>query len=59
MANASLSQAVAELQHVLGPEGFAEGDMAAFSKAMLLDDSVAPVSVVGGKNDGIDPTWPR
>lgn len=56
VANTSLSQAVAELQHVLGPEGFAEGDMAAFSKAMLLDDSVAPVSVVGGKNDGIDPT---
>ena len=50
------TNAVAELQHALDPEGFAAADVDAWQAAMLLPHSVQPSAVVGGHNDGFDPT---
>jgi tripeptidyl-peptidase-1 len=55
-AGSNISQAVAELQHALGPEGFDESDLGEFQSAMLLSSSVKPTLVTGGHNDGVDPT---
>ena len=51
-----VTQAVAELQHALGPEGFAAPGLDAFEEAMRLSRSLQPAAVVGGRNDGFDPT---
>ena len=53
---ATTSNAVAEMQHSLGPEGFDKNDLNTYQKAMHLSDSLVPALVTGGHNDGIDPT---
>ena len=50
------SNAVAEMQHSLGAEGFDENDLNTYQKAMHLSDSLLPTHVTGGHNDGIDQT---
>lgn len=54
-AGSTATQAVAELQHALGPEGFNAKNIDHFQEAMLLPASLQPAAVVG-HNDGIDPT---
>ena len=49
------TQAVAEMQHVLGPEGFAASDLNMYQDSMHLPHSLIPMAVEG-HNDGIDPT---
>lgn len=49
------TQAVAEMQHALGPEGFAEGDLNMYQRSMGLSYSLIPGTIVG-HNDDIDQT---
>ena len=55
-ASITTSNAVAEMQHALGPEGFDEHDLNTYQKAMHLPTSLVPAQVAGGHNDGIDQT---
>ena len=48
-------QAVAEMQHSLGPEGFDKNDINLYQQTFQLNHSLLPTTVVG-INDGIDPT---
>ena len=48
-------QAVAEMQHALGPEGFDPDNLNKYQQSFFLTQSLLPTSVVG-VNDGIDPT---
>ena len=50
------NNAVAEMQHALGPEGFDANDLNTYQKAMKLPASIVPAQVKGGHNDGIDQT---
>ena len=50
------NNAVAEMQHALGPEGFDVNDLNTYQKAMKLPASIVPAQVKGGHNDGIDQT---
>jgi tripeptidyl-peptidase-1 len=54
-SNVGSTQAVAEMQHALGPEGFAVGDLNMYQQSMGLTYSLVPKTVVG-HNDGIDQT---
>ena len=49
------TQAVAEMQHALGPEGFNKNDLNMYQTTFQLKNSLIPTTVVG-KNDGIDQT---
>jgi subtilase family serine protease len=54
-STATSTQAIAEMQHVLGPEGFVESDLKMYQSSFALNKSLTPTTVVG-KNDFIDPT---
>ena len=54
-SNLGATQAIAEMQHALGPEGFAIGDLNMYQKSMGLMHSIVPKHIVG-HNDGIDQT---
>ena len=49
------TQAVAEMQHALGPEGFDVNNLNTYQTTFDLKDSLIPTKVIG-KNDGIDST---
>ena len=55
-SGSNATNAVAELQHALGPEGFDPADIDQWQQAMLLPHSVQPSAIFGGHNDGFDPT---
>ena len=50
-SNLGATQAIAEMQHALGPEGFAVGDLNMYQKSMGLMHSIVPKYIVG-HNDG-------
>ena len=49
------TQAVAEMQHALGPEGFDPNNLKTYQTTFNLSDSLLPKTVIG-HNDGIDST---